>query len=46
LEWMNWVDPLLVEPYRVKDGRLIIPERPGVGLEFNQDVIDRHRVKH
>ena len=41
LEWMNWVDPLLVEPYRVKNGHLIIPERPGVGLEFNRDVIDQ-----
>jgi mandelate racemase len=46
LEWMNWVDPLLVEPYRIKDGRLIIPERPGVGLEFNRHVIDRYRVSH
>ena len=46
LEWMNWVDPLLVEPYRIKDGHLVIPERPGAGLQFNRDVIDRYRVKH
>ena len=45
LEWMKWVDPLLVEPYRIKDGYLIIPERPGVGLLFNRDVINRYRVE-
>ena len=44
LEWVNWGDPLLKEPYQVRDGYLSIPERPGVGLEFKQDVIDRYRV--
>jgi mandelate racemase len=44
LEWMNWVDPLLKEPYQIKDGRIVIPERPGVGLEFKPEVIDRYKV--
>ena len=44
LEWMNWVDPLLEEPYLIKDGCLSIPERPGVGLEFKQDIIDKYRI--
>ena len=44
LEWMNWVDPLLEEPYQIKDGHLVIPQRPGVGLEFKQEIIDRYRV--
>ena len=44
LEWTNWVDPLLEEPYQIKDGHLVIPERPGVGLEFNREIIDRYRV--
>lgn len=44
LEWTNWVDPLLKEPYQIKDGHLVIPERPGVGLEFNREIIDRYRV--
>jgi mandelate racemase len=44
LEWMNWVDPLLKEPYQVKEGHLIIPDRPGVGLEFRRDVIDRYKI--
>jgi mandelate racemase len=45
LEWMNWVDPLLEEPYQIKDGCLLIPERPGVGLEFKQDIIDKYRIR-
>ena len=44
LEWMNWVDPLLKEPYQVKEGHLVIPDRPGVGLEFRRDVIDRYKI--
>ena len=44
LEWMNWVDPLLKEPYQVKEGHLVIPDRPGVGLEFRRDGIDRYKV--
>ena len=44
LEWINWVDPLLEEPYQIKDGCLSIPERPGVGLEFKQDIIDKYRI--
>ena len=44
LEWMNWSDPLFKEPYQVKDGYLKIPERPGVGLELNRDIIELYRV--
>ena len=45
LEWMNWSDPLFKEPYQVKDGYLKIPERPGVGLELNRDIIELYRVR-
>ena len=45
LEWMNWSDPLFKEPYQVKDGHLKIPERPGVGLELNRDIIELYRVR-
>ncbi len=45
LEWMNWSDPLFKEPYQVRDGHLKIPERPGVGLELNRDIIELYRVR-
>jgi mandelate racemase len=39
LEWQDWADPLLERPYRVRAGRLEIPDVPGVGLEWNEDVV-------
>ena len=41
LEWQDWVDPLLEEPYEVKDGRLLVPERPGLGLSWNEEAVRR-----
>src|SRR5689334_21423994 len=42
LEWQDWADPLLQEPYAVRDGMLHIPDRPGLGLEWNEDVVRTH----
>ena len=39
LEWQNWADPILQAPYAVSDGRLQIPDVPGVGLEWNEDAV-------
>lgn len=41
LEWQDWVDPLLEEPYEVKDGQLLVPERPGLGLDWNEEAARR-----
>ena len=43
LEWQDWADPILEEPYRVEDGNLVIPDRPGVGLRWNEDAVRRYR---
>ncbi len=42
LEWQDWADPILQKPYDIKDGRLHIPEVPGVGLEWNEDAVKAH----
>jgi mandelate racemase len=42
LEWQNWADPILQVPYAVRDGRLQIPDVPGVGLEWNEDAVAAH----
>jgi mandelate racemase len=39
LEWQDWADPILQKPYTVKGGLLHIPDVPGVGLEWNEDVV-------
>lgn len=39
LEWQDWADPILQRPYDMKDGRLHIPDVPGVGLEWNESAV-------
>jgi mandelate racemase len=44
LEWQNWADPILQKPYEVRDGLLHIPDTPGVGLEWDEAVVEASRV--
>lgn len=39
LEWQDWADPILQNPYEIKDGLLHIPDVPGVGLDWNEDAV-------
>jgi len=34
---------LLVDPIRPRDGFLTVPEQPGLGIELNEDTIERYR---
>ena len=42
LEWQDWANPILQHPYQVKGGELIIPDVPGVGLEWDEKVVAAH----
>ena len=42
LEWQDWADPILQQPYEIKDGLLHIPDVPGVGLAWNEDAVAAH----
>jgi mandelate racemase len=39
LEWQDWANSILQQPYEVKDGLLQIPNVPGIGLEWNEDAV-------
>ena len=39
LEWQDWADPILREPYPVRNGELHIPNVPGIGLEWDEDAV-------
>ncbi|MBT5809011.1 MAG: mandelate racemase [Rhodospirillaceae bacterium] len=39
LEWQDWADPILQNPYEIRDGLLHIPDVPGVGLDWNEDAV-------
>ncbi|MEC8084636.1 MAG: enolase C-terminal domain-like protein [Pseudomonadota bacterium] len=44
LEWQDWAEPILAEPYAVVDGALQIPDRPGLGLDWDMAAIKRFAV--
>jgi mandelate racemase len=42
LEWQDWANPILQRPYEVRDGKLHIPDTPGVGLEWDEKAVVAH----
>ena len=42
LEWQDWADPVLAEPFPVKGGRIQIPDRPGSGVAWNEEAVRRY----
>lgn len=38
--WSKLYDPT----FRVEDGRIVMTEKPGLGLELDWDFVNRHRV--
>jgi mandelate racemase len=39
LEWQDWADPILSEPFQLKDGQLIVPDKPGHGIEWDEKAV-------
>jgi L-alanine-DL-glutamate epimerase-like enolase superfamily enzyme len=44
VEYMPWLYPLFVDPPHIEQGRLVPPQRPGLGLELNADAVNRLRI--
>ncbi len=44
LEWQNWAEPVLHSSYTIAQGQLHIPERPGLGLAWDENVVARYRI--
>tara|TARA_A100001037_G_C15154015_1_gene642323 strand:+ start:15271 stop:16368 length:1098 start_codon:yes stop_codon:yes gene_type:complete len=43
VEYMPWSLQLFNETPEVKNGQIIVPDKPGLGLEFNRDVINKFK---
>jgi len=43
LEYVDWASPVLRDPVRVEDGHVTAPCAPGIGLEWDEDAVRRHR---
>lgn len=41
LEWQNWADPILREPFALENGFLMVPDRPGQGIEWDEKAVAR-----
>jgi len=43
LEWQDWGDPILGEPFGISDSCLAIPNRPGAGVDWDEDAVRRYQ---
>jgi mandelate racemase len=43
LEWQDWADPILAEPFTVADGAIVVPNRPGAGIAWDEAAVARYR---
>jgi mandelate racemase len=42
LEYVDWADPVLEEPLRVKDGKAIGPAGAGLGMKWNEKAVRKY----
>jgi mandelate racemase len=44
LEWQDWADPILAQPFERESGQLVVPDRPGTGIEWDEAAIRRFAI--
>ena len=44
LEYVDWADAVLEEPAQVRDGRVLIPERPGIGMRWDEKAVKKYQL--
>lgn len=42
LEWQDWADPILQEPFRLEHGQLMVPDRPGQGIAWDEKAVAKY----
>jgi len=45
LEYVDWANELVQEPLVIENGNAIIPQRPGNGMMWNAQAVERYRVR-
>lgn len=45
LEYLDWSAPVIEEPLEVREGMAMIPNRPGAGINWDQEAVRRYRVE-
>ena len=44
LEYVDWAASILEEPLRIEKGEAVLPSRPGAGIAWNLDAVQRYRI--
>jgi len=44
LEWGDWAEPVLAEPFEAKDGYATVPDKPGNGVEWNEAAVKKYAM--
>jgi mandelate racemase len=45
LEWQDWANPVLAEPFKVQNSEIVIPAKPGCGIEWDESAVKRFRFE-
>jgi L-alanine-DL-glutamate epimerase-like enolase superfamily enzyme len=40
----DWSEDLLVDPLDLSDGTIEVPDRPGLGVELDESVLEEHEI--
>lgn len=44
LEFVDWASPVIAEPAAVENGQIIAPERPGAGIEWDEEAVAKYSI--
>jgi mandelate racemase len=44
LEYVDWADAILERPVQLKDGHVVIPDVPGIGMKWNEQAVKKYLV--
>ncbi|MGE4166573.1 MAG: enolase C-terminal domain-like protein, partial [Xanthobacteraceae bacterium] len=42
LEWQDWANPILRDPFPIRNGLIEIPDRPGIGIDWDEKAVARY----
>jgi mandelate racemase len=42
LEYVDWADAVLEQPAELKDGHVVVPSAPGIGIAWNEKAVQRY----
>ncbi len=45
LEYVDWFNPVIAHPLRIVDGHAVAEDRPGSGVEWNEDAVAKYLVE-